>query len=103
MKLGAEAGEEVISSIWNMGDCTTRQSTFYAKKNAAGFAWFMADTETNLGAMLRCYMAMERWPMRKLAPKIGISAPTLHRICSGYAMDADTLLKVLNWMVGPKS
>jgi plasmid maintenance system antidote protein VapI len=54
--------------------------------------------ENNLGAMLRCFMAMERWSMRKLAPEIGISAPTLHRLCSGYAMDADTMLKVINWM-----
>lgn len=54
--------------------------------------------ETNLGAMLRCFMAMERWSMRMLAPKIGISPATLHRLCSGYAMDADTLLKVINWM-----
>ena len=55
--------------------------------------------ETNLGAMLRTYMAMERWSMRKLAPEIGISAATLHRLCSGYAMDATTLMKVLNWMM----
>lgn len=55
--------------------------------------------ETNLGAMLRTFMAMERWSMRKLAPQIGISASTLHRVCAGYAMDADTLLKVINWMV----
>lgn len=54
---------------------------------------------TNLGDMLRCYMAMERWSMRKLAPKIGISHPTLHRVCSGYAMDAETMLKVINWMM----
>lgn len=55
--------------------------------------------ETNLGAMLRTYMAMERWSMRKLAPEIGISSATLCRVCAGYAMDADTLLKVINWMV----
>lgn len=54
--------------------------------------------ETNLGAMLRCFMAMERWSMRTLAPEIGISASTLHRVCAGQAMDADTLLKVINWM-----
>lgn len=54
---------------------------------------------TNLGDMLRCFMAMERWSMRKLAPEIGISAATLHRVCSGYAMDADTLMKVLNWLL----
>ena len=54
--------------------------------------------ETNLGAMLRCFMAMERLSMRKLAPQIGISPATLHRLCAGYAMDAVTLLKVINWM-----
>lgn len=37
--------------------------------------------------------------MRPLAAEIGISASTLHRICMGYAMDAETLLKVINWMV----
>lgn len=57
------------------------------------------DRRTNLGDMLRCFMAMERWSMRTLAPKIGISAPTLHRVCSGYAMDADTLMKIANWML----
>ena len=54
--------------------------------------------ESNLGAMLRCFMAMERWSMRRLGKEIGISAATMHRVCSGYAMDADTLLKILNWM-----
>jgi plasmid maintenance system antidote protein VapI len=54
---------------------------------------------TNLGDMLRCFMAMERWTMRPLAAEIGISAATMHRICRGYSMDADTLLKVINWMV----
>lgn len=57
-----------------------------------------SKAETNLGAMLRTFMAMERWSMRKLAPQIGISAATLHRLCAGYSMDADTLLKVINWM-----
>jgi plasmid maintenance system antidote protein VapI len=55
--------------------------------------------ETNLGAMLRTFMAMERYSMRNLAPRIGISSATLCRICAGYAMDADTLLKIVNWMV----
>jgi hypothetical protein len=54
---------------------------------------------TNLGRMLRHFMLIERWSMRKLVPEIGISAPTLHRVCSGYAMDADTLLKTINWML----
>jgi DNA-binding Xre family transcriptional regulator len=57
---------------------------------------------TNLGTALRCFMAMERWSMRKLAPEIGISAATLHRVCSGYAMDAATLVKLLNWMMRAK-
>lgn len=53
---------------------------------------------SNLGAMLRCFMAMEQVTMRQLGPQIGISPATLHRVCKGYAMDADTLLKVINWM-----
>lgn len=56
------------------------------------------ERRTNLGAMLRCFMAMEERSMRVLGREIGISAATLHRVCSGYAMDADTLLKVINWM-----
>jgi hypothetical protein len=48
--------------------------------------------------MLRCFMAMEQQSMRMLAPQIGISPATLHRLCKGYAMDADTFLKVINWM-----
>lgn len=38
-------------------------------------------SETNLGTMLRCFMAMERWTMRKLAPEIGISSATLQAAC----------------------
>jgi len=57
-----------------------------------------ARSVTHLGTMLRCYMAMEQVSMRKLGPDIGISAATLHRVCSGYALDADTLLKIINWM-----
>ena len=57
---------------------------------------------SNLGDMLRCFMAMERWSMRKLAPQIGISAPTLCRICAGDAMDAYTFLKVINWLMKRK-
>lgn len=60
------------------------------------------DGISNMGTALRCFMAMERWSMRKLALEIGISAATLHRVCSGYAMDADTLLKLLNWMMRAK-
>lgn len=55
--------------------------------------------ETNLGAMLRTFMAMERWSMRKLGAEIGISGATVHRICAGQSMDSETLLKIVNWMV----
>ncbi len=55
--------------------------------------------ETNIGAMLRTFMAMERWTMRPLAKEIGISSASLCRICQGHAMDADTLLKVITWMM----
>ena len=58
--------------------------------------------ENNLGAALRCFMAMERWTMRKLAPEIGISPATLHRVCKGLDMDADTLMKVLNWLTSKR-
>jgi len=55
--------------------------------------------ESNLGAALRCFMAMERWSMRTLAPEIGISSATLCRVCKGLDMDAATLLKIINWLV----
>ncbi len=57
--------------------------------------------KTNLANMLRCYLAMERLSIRDLAPRIGVSPSTLSRVASGTAMDADTLLKIVNWMTSP--
>lgn len=59
----------------------------------------MSAEPTNLSEMLRCYMAMRQVSLRELAPRIGISHTTLFRVCEGRAMDAATLLKVVNWMV----
>lgn len=52
-----------------------------------------------LGSVLRCYRVMKEMGFRELAEEVGVSAATLCRIESGKAMDADTLLKLLNWML----
>jgi transcriptional regulator with XRE-family HTH domain len=41
--------------------------------------------------------------VRELATEIGISIATLSRIERGHAMDAATLMKVLNWLLQDKS
>jgi transcriptional regulator with XRE-family HTH domain len=55
--------------------------------------------ETNLSALLRLYRLTRRQGVRDLAPRIGLSIATLSRIERGHAMDATTLIKVLNWLV----
>lgn len=59
--------------------------------------------QTNLGEALRCYMAMKQISQRDLAPLIGIGHTTLYRVCGGAACDADTLVKILNWMMLPSA
>lgn len=57
------------------------------------------NTRTHLGAMLALYRAAHGWTVRDLAPKVGISIATLSRIERGHAMDADTMLKVWQWLI----
>ena len=59
----------------------------------------MANTYTPLGEMLRLYRVMTRQTVRDLAPQMGLSIATLSRIERGHALDATTLLKVVNWML----
>lgn len=56
------------------------------------------DRPKKLGAVLRCYRLLKELDLRTLGKEIGISAPTLMRIEAGRATDADTLMKILNWM-----
>lgn len=50
--------------------------------------------------LIRAFMKEHRWSCRKLAPKIGISASTLNRVCRSEPMDAKTQLKLINWIFG---
>lgn len=52
-----------------------------------------------LGSVLRCYRLLKELDLRTLAKEIGTSSATLCRIESGRAIDAETLLKILNWML----
>lgn len=52
-----------------------------------------------LGAVIRCYRLLKEMDLRTLGKEIGVSAPTLLRIEQGRAIDADTLMKILNWML----
>lgn len=52
-----------------------------------------------LGQVLRCYRLLRELDLRTLGKDIGVSAPTLMRIEAGRACDADTLLKILNWLL----
>ena len=52
-----------------------------------------------LGEVLRCYRLLREKDLRTLGKEIGLSAPTLMRIEAGRACDADTLLKILNWLL----
>lgn len=52
-----------------------------------------------LGAVLRSYRLLREMDLRTLGAEIGVSAPTILRIERGRAIDADTLMKVLNWML----
>lgn len=52
-----------------------------------------------LGEVLRCYRLLNRLDLRSFGKQVGLSAPTLLRIEAGRACDADTLMKILNWML----
>lgn len=53
-----------------------------------------------LGEVLRSYRLHKELSQRDLAPRIGISYPSLHRIEHGQSIDAKTLMLVLNWLMG---
>jgi transcriptional regulator with XRE-family HTH domain len=57
---------------------------------------------TNLREMVRLYRLANRYTARRLARDIGITTATLYRIeRGGRTVSADTLVKLLNWMVTP--
>lgn len=59
------------------------------------------DGLTKLAQLLRLYRAVsaDHLDTRTVAKQMGISAATLNRIERGNAMDAATLLRVLNWLM----
>ena len=59
----------------------------------------MSKRQNRLGDMLRLYRVVRGLSLRDLAPKIGIGHATLMRIETGQLFDADTLLKLLAWML----
>lgn len=50
------------------------------------------------GDMFRLWMAAEGHTMTKVARDVGISKSTLSRICAGYEPDAQTLIKLINYL-----
>lgn len=55
--------------------------------------------QTRLGEMFRLYRTVRGLSLRDIAPDIGIGHATLMRIETGQAFDAETLLKLWNWML----
>ena len=64
---------------------------------------FIAGSEkkpnTNLGMVLKKWRLMNDLSIRDAARRVGISHPTYARIEWGYAMDAKTMMVVLNWLM----
>lgn len=55
-----------------------------------------------LGSVLRKYRLMQELTVRELAVEIGISFPTLSRVENGLGIDANTLMKIFNWLTFPE-
>lgn len=55
-----------------------------------------------LGIVLRKWRTMEERQMRDVAKEIGVSASTLCRLEAGKDTDAQTLMRILNWLLVPK-
>lgn len=55
-------------------------------------------TYTNLGEVIRCWRLIHQVTLRDLALIIGMSPSTLMRLEHGRSIDADTYLKILNWL-----
>lgn len=52
-----------------------------------------------LGRVLRCWRTMQEMDLRTAAKKIGVSLATLSRVERGHMPDAETLLKIVNWLM----
>lgn len=58
--------------------------------------------ETHLGKMMALYRTANGWNVREMAAMIGTSHATLSRLERNYAMDADTLMKLMRWLLQEK-
>ncbi len=57
------------------------------------------ELDTPLALMLYQYRHYYRISVRKLGHEIGVSGSTISRIESGHAVDANTLLLLMRWML----
>jgi transcriptional regulator with XRE-family HTH domain len=57
----------------------------------------------NLGRVLRRRRINEEIGIREAAKQMGVSSATLLRIEQGKAVNASTMIRVLNWLIGEKS
>jgi transcriptional regulator with XRE-family HTH domain len=58
----------------------------------------MKSRPTPLGEMLTLYRASHGLSGRDLAPRIGVSHPTLNRIERGEQCDVPTFMKLATWL-----
>ena len=56
-----------------------------------------------LGRLFRLHRALNDLTLRALAAEIGIGYATLCRIENGCAMDSETLLKIMTWLMSSPS
>lgn len=56
-------------------------------------------TRTNLGRMIRGFRLLNEEDMREFAQRLNISAATVCRLEMGHLPDAETLVKIISWML----
>ena len=56
---------------------------------------------TRLGECLRIYRVLHNQEQRTLATEIGMNASSLCRLEQGKLVDAQTLVKIMAWLLGP--
>ena len=60
-------------------------------------------TRTPFGEMFRLYRTIHQLSLRDCAKELHISSATLMRIEHGEAMDATTMLTLMNWLFCPQA
>jgi len=54
---------------------------------------------SRLGRLLTLYRSAEQIGVREMAKQAGVSAATISRIERGHTMDADTLIRLWQWLL----